>query len=825
MADETVIKFGVKGVEKAQARIQQVNRAYVALNQEITKTGRLIQNLYRRNDEKGKQQVDHLRDAYKRLSQQVSATKKDIAALNYASGGPAEVGSGPNSKGSPPPNGRERGGRNLSTFPRAVRSIGSFATRSALYTGGLMGLTGLGAFTAAIFSAKEYGSTLSDLGKELRLSGTEYEKFDQLIKSSAGNLRLTNNEAERLAKTYATITGTAEGFEIPGGFARAYGLNPEAATSIFGRLAQLGAAGPSKQGMSDFAGLIAEAIVKGGMQGREIELLRTLTGLVARQTQTLTQVSHGGVNYMLSTMTAMNRYGPPGLRGEHGGQFLQAFNAGVENPGGGPTGKFLLAKAIGAQNWFDLEYLKEEGLFGNNLNIAKIMPFSKRVLSGGGKRQWAYLMKRWFPGATMHQFEAFDDLYGKIGDFGGLNRYVQGINRGKGLESVDPQKLSVIADLYQAKTPEEINRVLSRRELGLSDEEKRSFSGKSKDEIMKAVLDRATFLSKEEQLNKSLNDIYREIQGFAFAALPLLSKIAQFTSGAIQGFSGLLRKLGANDFAASLEEAMGVTPELKPAASLPSPDAAVSHSQADEMRRYYGLRSTEYAGRQYRKHAKRRGISYAQAQANYEKFKPAIAAAAEKYGVPVAEAETLIWIESGFDPDAVSPKGAAGLGQLMPGTARDLGLTDQERFDPYKNIDASIRYYAQVRKGRETWPGLAYAGYNAGPNGAVSRVREQKDIRSLPQETRVAMYQFDRELDENKLLGGPSFSRIRPPDAKQFNDYLKNEFVSTVNIYIDDEPLQSYTETGSGINPATAGQQSGANQSNSRTRTVMVGGL
>ena len=79
--------------------------------------------------------------------------------------------------------------------------------------------------------------------------------------------------------------------------------------------------------------------------------------------------------------------------------------------------------------------------------------------------------------------------------------------------------------------------------------------------------------------------------------------------------------------------------------------------------------------------------------------------------------ETMIERESAFDPKAVSPKGAKGLGQLMPGTAADLGVVDP--FDPIANLDGSARYLLdQLRTFGSVE--LALAAYNAGP-GAVRR--------------------------------------------------------------------------------------------------------
>lgn len=72
----------------------------------------------------------------------------------------------------------------------------------------------------------------------------------------------------------------------------------------------------------------------------------------------------------------------------------------------------------------------------------------------------------------------------------------------------------------------------------------------------------------------------------------------------------------------------------------------------------------------------------------------------------------LVEAESGYRPMAVSPKGAVGLGQLMPETARDLGI---DRHDIAQNLDGSARYLlAQLDAFGDI--DLALAGYNAGPH-------------------------------------------------------------------------------------------------------------
>ena len=76
----------------------------------------------------------------------------------------------------------------------------------------------------------------------------------------------------------------------------------------------------------------------------------------------------------------------------------------------------------------------------------------------------------------------------------------------------------------------------------------------------------------------------------------------------------------------------------------------------------------------------------------------------------------LVRAESGFDPRALSPKGAQGLGQLMPDTARALGVRDP--WNPEANLDGAARYFAaQLDQFGDVR--LALAAYNAGPHRVV----------------------------------------------------------------------------------------------------------
>jgi hypothetical protein len=91
------------------------------------------------------------------------------------------------------------------------------------------------------------------------------------------------------------------------------------------------------------------------------------------------------------------------------------------------------------------------------------------------------------------------------------------------------------------------------------------------------------------------------------------------------------------------------------------------------------------------------------------------ASAAHKYGVSAALLSAVAKQESGYDPSAVSPAGAQGLMQLMPATAKSLGVTDP--LDPAQSIDGAARMLRDLTR-RFGSTELALAAYNAGP-GAV----------------------------------------------------------------------------------------------------------
>lgn len=92
----------------------------------------------------------------------------------------------------------------------------------------------------------------------------------------------------------------------------------------------------------------------------------------------------------------------------------------------------------------------------------------------------------------------------------------------------------------------------------------------------------------------------------------------------------------------------------------------------------------------------------------------ALNAASKKYGVELALVAAVAKQESGFRPNVTSPAGAGGLMQLMPATARSLGVSNV--FDPFQNADGGTKYLKQLLQRFGGRYNLAMGGYNAGPN-------------------------------------------------------------------------------------------------------------
>lgn len=124
---------------------------------------------------------------------------------------------------------------------------------------------------------------------------------------------------------------------------------------------------------------------------------------------------------------------------------------------------------------------------------------------------------------------------------------------------------------------------------------------------------------------------------------------------------------------------------------------------------------------------------------------------AQREGIPIPLFLALITQESGWNPGAGSPAGARGLTQLMPGTARGLGVQDVS--DPLQNLTGGARYLRQQLNRFGGNPKLALSAYNSGPGGSESagRVENFPETQSYVQRVMALESQYGGE-------GAPSLS-------------------------------------------------------------------
>ena len=170
---------------------------------------------------------------------------------------------------------------------------------------------------------------------------------------------------------------------------------------------------------------------------------------------------------------------------------------------------------------------------------------------------------------------------------------------------------------------------------------------------------------------------------------------------------------------------------------------------------------------------------------NLKTYEPLLKTASIEFAVELALLKAVMAAESGFNPDAISPKGAVGLMQIMPATAERYGLLGNEKKsveeklrDPKTNIRLGARYLADLFKLFPGQQNLVIASYNAG-EGAVQQYRNaippypetRNYVELVTQLHQVYQFRSLARITGASVRSGSAngtkrmYLTIRPPDA------------------------------------------------------------
>ena len=201
------------------------------------------------------------------------------------------------------------------------------------------------------------------------------------------------------------------------------------------------------------------------------------------------------------------------------------------------------------------------------------------------------------------------------------------------------------------------------------------------------------------------------------------------------------------------EGAEGVDATTRPG-TLPAAPPVGANARADALSRYRTMSPVgdEIAQRQLlRLQAGRQGQAVAD---TLDRFEQEITSAASEAGVKPALVLAVVMEESSGDPRARSPKGAQGLMQLMPATARELGVQDSH--DPEQNLRGGARYLARMLDKFDQDLDLALAAYNAGPGNV------EKAGRAVPDFPETQRYVAAVKARYQALQDGTEMDKVNP---------------------------------------------------------------
>lgn len=453
-------------------------------------------------------------------------------------------------------------------------SAGGFG-RLLLAQAGVQGAAAL--MGAAVGQGQHEAIATDQLGRTLRDLDTGFGALRESVRATAEGMQLTYEEAHRLSMSWARLTnetsadGVRNGVRLATGFARSYGIDPNGATSTFGRAQYLG------QDPRRFATLIAEAVQHGGMSGQTEQVMQALLRWTESSARAMS--SPNAVADYADLYARLSGSGIPGLRGANAEAVLGQVNNAVTQGGmAGEAGQYLTYRALsryGVSDPYDQRRIREGGMFepvGENGPAAlyAILGEISRMYEGLPNNRMLAAGAN-YTGLSMRQYEGFLGARAN-GSFSALTSGLRAA--GISAQDVDPGALN---EMVQVAGASDLgpwrDRLLSRGSLSTA--QRTRIQGAQGDDQLRSVLMQvlnetgkmATPGSDTAQsmanLSNALTDAGSGLLPAVNSARDVFSKMVETAALAVEGLEAIHRAAVYGDtsgFGAAMRRNLGMAP-------------------------------------------------------------------------------------------------------------------------------------------------------------------------------------------------------------------------------------------------------------------------
>jgi len=396
-----------------------------------------------------------------------------------------------------------------------------------------LGLAGIGKVTSMVSGgvkgAQDEAIELDTFMRMLNDTSGEFDGLRRTVRDASDGLQMTYNETVKLAQSFAKTSAytdskrISEEVESSAGFARAFGLNPNQTTQMFGKARWMKAGGGSDVGPKEMAMMFAEAVASGNMWGKADEVLGAILGFV--QTAESTTVDAPNVKGYAALTSEMNKSNRPGLQGHAGAALVGKMDSAIRAGGGaGDAGQNFLWRALSPDNDmgpFQMKLQQEKGMFGKlddgRTNFEATTQLAEKMYANPLQR--ADALSRLYS-TSMTQMMAMMELkpgsHGKLSDM--MTQY--GINP-SGVSATSYQGLADVATADDARLQSLREDTLGRDDL--TKEQRSSLQGaSSSDDIRRSLATTLSVLGRDKNLGTDTFDAVVSVKNAVMESAEML---------------------------------------------------------------------------------------------------------------------------------------------------------------------------------------------------------------------------------------------------------------------------------------------------------------